>query len=142
MIDSHVLFERIGSFHKWKDLDLITILEYSVLAPNPTCFFRKKIQTWTFYFSRKFMWFKNEVGRDPVFCDIQPALSKECCSLWVLATKSLFRALTYFNKCSLSLPSGYSKVWAQLIKTDLTNWGSFWIIEIRRNFKKWLHLNF
>lgn len=42
MIDSHVLFERIGSFHKWKDLDLTTILEHSVLAPNPILLFQEK----------------------------------------------------------------------------------------------------
>lgn len=42
MMDFHVPFERIGSFHKWKDLDLITILEHSVLAPDPILLFQEK----------------------------------------------------------------------------------------------------
>lgn len=42
MIDCHVLFERIGSFHKWKDLDLMTILEHSVLALNPILLLQEK----------------------------------------------------------------------------------------------------
>lgn len=50
MIDSHVLFEGMGSFHKWKDLDLTTILEHSVLAPNPILLFQEKYKHEHFIF--------------------------------------------------------------------------------------------
>lgn len=82
------------------------------------------------------MWLTNETERDPLFCNIHLVLSKEW---WELAiqpeTDGLFRALTSLDKFSLSLPSGYSEVWAKSVKTDLTNWGYFWIIEIRMNYK-------
>lgn len=66
------------------------------------------------------MWFKNEIDRDPLFCDFHLVVSKEC---WQLDTQphtdGLFRALTYLDKFSLFLPSGYSEVWAKPIKTEL-----------------------
>lgn len=67
-----------------------------------------------FYSSRMLVWFKNEIGRALLFCDIYLAINKESYTLWELAiqleTDGLFRALTYLDKFRLSLPSGYRKV--------------------------------
>lgn len=72
MIDSHVLFERIEFLLQMKGFRLNHYPgAHSVLAPNPILLFQEKNTNMNIlFFKRRFMWFKNEVGRDPVFCDI------------------------------------------------------------------------
>lgn len=59
------------------------------------------------------MCLKNEIERNPLFCDIHLVVSKECWELDIQPeTDGFFRVLTYLDKFSLFLLSGYSEVWA------------------------------
>lgn len=97
----------------------MTIAEHGVLAPDPILFLQENIQG-LFILQGGLCGLKMKQKEIPYFVTSIWLVSKECWELAIQPVDGLFRALTYLDKFSLSLPSGYSEIWAKSIKTELT----------------------